>query len=342
VSPGRHQRTFVEKWTEAIWAADDLTPTQKLVALAHATFADFQTGRDCYPGENRITAMTGLGRTSVIAARNVLEESGWLKASSRGGRRGSNRATWYSLTIPTRSPGERVTRPRGERVPVHLTGSTRPPSEHHHPQTRAEAAPSAPGGASAPPAQGNEELCELHGPGELIDRRYPGQRCPGCGLMDVDTIVPFVKAYADHNWGATVHDVLQAVHREHYSGEDIVAVMDVMRAEWSWITDGNTPATEMLREPESEAPSTEDWAEVDWVNHPDLLEALSSWLQIHDYDGSKIKDAIEMLRDGFAPDLAVAKAQRRLMKRFPEMSTMNRSATFLWQDVIPLLKGQAT
>lgn len=91
------------------WAYElDLPSPRKFVLVALADFAD-EAG-SCYPGQERISRMTGLSASTVRRSIRDLEEDGLLESKPRfeGGHRTSNR---YRLNI-------------GDQ-PVTLTGSNR-------------------------------------------------------------------------------------------------------------------------------------------------------------------------------------------------------------------------
>jgi biotin operon repressor len=93
-----------------------MPPTQKLVALVLASYAD-RDGSRVRPGNEVLAAVTGQSERSVKRCLSALRDLGLLVVARRGGgRAGAGKATEYQLTIPVDlldrvtllAPGERT------------------------------------------------------------------------------------------------------------------------------------------------------------------------------------------------------------------------------------------
>lgn len=91
--------TYAE-YMKALWADRKLTSTQKLVAVNIAQHADWKTGRNSHPGNDRIAAETALSKRAVINAVTELVNQGWLIKTYSGRGATSTKANEYSLSIP--------------------------------------------------------------------------------------------------------------------------------------------------------------------------------------------------------------------------------------------------
>lgn len=117
-----------------VFGFPDLTPTQKLVLVAMAEFADWKTGENIRPGTARISDMTGLSVRSVHRARAKLINVGALievEAWSHA-RPGIYRLPIDSLTTPYGQPDQTLSthspHPVDSLTTNHSLPSTDPPS----------------------------------------------------------------------------------------------------------------------------------------------------------------------------------------------------------------------
>lgn len=76
----------------AVWVSD-LTPQERVVALAYGSSYNWKNQDDSKCGIFRIAAMTGIGKSQVSKYRSSLIEKGWLETTRRFGN--------SSLTKPT-------------------------------------------------------------------------------------------------------------------------------------------------------------------------------------------------------------------------------------------------
>ncbi|TKT03425.1 hypothetical protein [Streptomyces lasalocidi] len=76
----------------AVWVSD-LTPQERVVALAYGSSYNWKNQDDSKCGIYRIAAMTGIGKSQVSKYRSSLTEKGWLETTRRFGT--------SSLTKPT-------------------------------------------------------------------------------------------------------------------------------------------------------------------------------------------------------------------------------------------------
>ncbi|MEU3599870.1 hypothetical protein ABZ714_14255 [Streptomyces sp. NPDC006798] len=76
----------------AVWVSD-LTPQERVVALAYGSSYNWKNQDDSRCGIYRIAAMTGIGKSQVSKYRSSLTEKGWLETTRRFGT--------SSLTKPT-------------------------------------------------------------------------------------------------------------------------------------------------------------------------------------------------------------------------------------------------
>lgn len=76
-------------------------PMETLVGAAMARYADWDTGRGCHPGADRLVADTKASKRTVLRARLALEHLGLIELEGpRGSSRGSGRTSNYRLVIP--------------------------------------------------------------------------------------------------------------------------------------------------------------------------------------------------------------------------------------------------
>ncbi|WP_282947837.1 helix-turn-helix domain-containing protein [Cellulomonas endometrii] len=83
-----------ERWAEAVWSSD-LTPVERLVALAYADHARDQ--RTAWVTTARLIERTGLSRASILRAREALITAGWFVLAAKSTPR---TAATYLLTTP--------------------------------------------------------------------------------------------------------------------------------------------------------------------------------------------------------------------------------------------------
>jgi hypothetical protein len=114
---------YVALWSKAVWDAEALSATEKLVLLAHTRYADFNTGGNCRPGASRIARDCSIAAKTVVRIRVKLEGDWLAVVGERGGparKGGTRRATTYQLTTPL--IGDRAPLVIGD--PKSLVGST--------------------------------------------------------------------------------------------------------------------------------------------------------------------------------------------------------------------------
>lgn len=105
-------------WTAAAVRDTSLSAGAFRTGVALSTFADSKSGEGAHPGQTKLAEMLGITDRAVRKNLDALESAGWIIKVSRGGRAGlENRASVYSLRIPTGTevPGTQV--PIGTQVP---------------------------------------------------------------------------------------------------------------------------------------------------------------------------------------------------------------------------------
>jgi hypothetical protein len=128
VTAPRKQRP-VQRWRDAVLSPTcDLPATLRLVALALAQYADWDTLEDARPGPARLAAMTGASSRTVKRALGELVRRGYITQTSRGGTTagGKQLASVYRL-IPrdTTSPVTHEHQCQESADPVTLTTGPR-------------------------------------------------------------------------------------------------------------------------------------------------------------------------------------------------------------------------
>ena len=95
----QRQGTQVGAYRRAIFEDEELSPTQRLVALAIAEHADYATGEGARPSKARLAKWTGLHPKTIRRIVAQLEEAGWIRRhlAVRG-------ANTYELIIPSGDP----------------------------------------------------------------------------------------------------------------------------------------------------------------------------------------------------------------------------------------------
>jgi len=114
------------------WAYElPITGSKKSVLIALADMADEQAS--CFPGHERIAAMTGRSKSTVERAVKDLESMGLLTRSKRHDARGWRTSDRYHLcltvNLPSRQPADSATRLVGS--VQSLTVNLLPPTRHH-------------------------------------------------------------------------------------------------------------------------------------------------------------------------------------------------------------------
>lgn len=94
-------------WRKAVCKLP-IPPAQRLVLLALAEYADYQTGRDAWPGRARLMADTGMGKGTVDRALNAGRKHGVI-VQTASGHRGANPV--FHLVRPESAPVEALKRP---------------------------------------------------------------------------------------------------------------------------------------------------------------------------------------------------------------------------------------
>ncbi len=98
---------FVSRWQAAVMADKTLKPSERLVAVAMASRADYKTGTGCRPGPTYLAGATGLSERTVTRARRRLEDLGWLVREHTGGSAGKRTTNAYHLAYPCQiDPGQ--------------------------------------------------------------------------------------------------------------------------------------------------------------------------------------------------------------------------------------------
>lgn len=133
-------------WERRLRAAT-LTAQAKLFGVWLATYGDAD-GTSIHPGEERLSADTGLTVQTVRKHMRTLRETGWLRRVERSGRR-TGHADSYRLTSPvTSSPVNKspvttspvknsgITGDKVARSPVRNPTPTRTGPDHHQTTTR--------------------------------------------------------------------------------------------------------------------------------------------------------------------------------------------------------------
>ena len=88
---------YVSRWLRAMRTDSRLTLAEKGFAGVLSTFATHETGRDCYPSNQRLTLLTGVSDRSIARYRNKLLSTGWLVMVREGGGLAT---TEVALTYP--------------------------------------------------------------------------------------------------------------------------------------------------------------------------------------------------------------------------------------------------
>lgn len=152
------------EWRDAVWSSD-LSPIDRLVALAYAEHAAADPGRVWVTSE-RLQAMTGAARSTTQTALRRLEASGWLAVTEPARQ---HYATRYALTIPgPQLVAEDAPEPR----------VTEEPAPIQRPDTRAPETP----GNRAPDTQ-RPDTRAPQGPGSRAPE-HPGARLPTPGARE--------------------------------------------------------------------------------------------------------------------------------------------------------------
>lgn len=86
---------FVEGWRRAVLASE-LPDICKLVATALARYANWRTGKDCFPSQEKLAGDIGKSVRSVRRGLRPLERRGFVKRI----RRGRKRSNAYELVLP--------------------------------------------------------------------------------------------------------------------------------------------------------------------------------------------------------------------------------------------------
>lgn len=166
-------------WTRIVLGHADLTAAQKVVVIALSTYADFESGRRAFPGEQRLATDTGLGVRAVRYGLTAAVELGLIERTALPNRRGG-RATTYALTMPAFT---------GTAVPVNksLTGTAMPVKDvvtgtavHHHRHGGATTT-----GIAVPPTIHRPPHEEGGGP---VERSTGGAEGPGAPSPSSDSL----------------------------------------------------------------------------------------------------------------------------------------------------------
>lgn len=97
------------EWHRRLVRDGDLTPTERLVALALWDHYDPQKDDAVYPGRSRLADEMNLSKSTVDRSLKALREAGWIVRVRRGSSNGRRRlADEYRLTYPPR-PGMKST-----------------------------------------------------------------------------------------------------------------------------------------------------------------------------------------------------------------------------------------
>ena len=88
-----------DQWTAALLASD-MDSTAKFVGLVAARYADWQTGGNVRPGNERVQAATSMTKKTVLGGMARLRAAGWLNRTSKGGGRSRQVADTHELTLP--------------------------------------------------------------------------------------------------------------------------------------------------------------------------------------------------------------------------------------------------
>lgn len=88
---------YVETWLSTVMACTYLKDRAKVTGYALSRFADWDTGRDCYPSDPTIAALAGITRKTAKRGRDDLEASGFIVRTGMGRPKNT---TDYALVIP--------------------------------------------------------------------------------------------------------------------------------------------------------------------------------------------------------------------------------------------------